>query len=287
MFGISPSSITSPSRTAVWSSATMTRIGSGSAALMPVSVARPASRLRPRLLSGGPGAAVPARACRRSRSRCSSSDGSVDGKPPSLRTSSLTSDGPYSRLARTCSAGGVFAGVGQRLLRDPAAGKLSLGWQLREARPRSRTTCRCRSRGRSRPPAERSLRGAEQPPCSERGDGLSGFGDSLCDELLRSLHLNERCVWVALVREQCMGDLERYRERCERVREDVVNLACDPQPLVESGCACLLFRCTLRLREQQLGLLETARRADAEPARRSARPEGQRARAQASGMTRR
>ena len=54
-----------------------------------------------------------------------------------------------------------------------------------------------------------------------------------------------------------MGDLKRYRECSERVREDVVNFTCDPQPLVESGCACLLFRCTLRLREQQLGLLET------------------------------
>src|SRR3954452_21480435 len=101
------------------------------------------------------------------------------------------------------SAGGVFARVGQCFLRPPAAGKLGLGWQppwLALARERRLAA------GLASVIVHQAsdFRRERSYLCSKSGDRLSRFRYSLCDQLLRSLHLNERCVWIAFVCEQCV-----------------------------------------------------------------------------------
>ena len=89
--------------------------------------------------------------------------------------------------------------------------------------------------------------------CSDRTARLL---QPLARELVCALDALADRVRIRALREQRVGRLELDHEAGERVREHVVDVARDPRRLFESRGSQLLLVRALRLRQQQLGLLE-------------------------------
>ena len=151
---------------------------------------------------------------------------------------------------------GVLADVRQRLLRDASAGEVGVRRQ-RSRHPLERVVRGCVVVAAVVVDEQRDERGERLRVAAQRGHGLARLVDPLDDQPLRPLDLCERSGGVVLLGEQRLRDLELHRERGERVGEHVVDLARKPHALVERGGARPLLLRPLRLRQQQLRLLDT------------------------------
>jgi hypothetical protein len=173
-------------------------------------------------------------------------------------------DGDLARLEpeaeRDRLAGGVLAGVGQRLLRRPVRGQAGLRRQ-RPGRPGDGEVHRHVTLGAVLLGQRRQLVGQRCGVIAERQNGPAGRRQTLPGQRAGPGDALDRLGELGVSGRQCiggqqpLGGLQVHRHRRERVGEDIVDVTGDPGPLGERGRLVLGLPGPANLGEHALGLL--------------------------------